>query len=319
MNRLDLWAPVSLVTLLLALWLNWPELPRPELLSDFWWPPLSLVLALLALVMLIVAMSQQQRMLRQRADKAIAAQQQSHLQIERMQFDQRRATLVTKQAEKERIARAELVIWSSEDLDLMARDIARLVPSHNQAAHQALASMHRHAQDLRALAELDADHAVPVGEEFCLDDLLGQAWQRLKPGQQDLIILDWQDQRLHLSWPKAWADLFVNQLLQACLALGQRQQVQLSVLAFIHAEMGEVVRFSLQSSLRLDEKSLRRALRYSLFLAAKQSKDEPELGLALAFVGHLVSRLGGNVISEQEGLVFVLPKHFQAAQAKRAD
>lgn len=306
MSRLDLWVPTSLAALLLLVWHFFPGLPQPGWLLQPFAAEVILVLFVLLQFGLIQAMWRQQFWLRQRVDKASLARDQALLQIERMQFDQRRASTVTKQAQKDRLLREELLLWHSHDLQRLLDQLASRAAAHPPEVRECLLRWQQLAGQVRLLAEFEP--LQQPAQECDLHVAWQQFFQGLDKGQQQR--LQWQslDEQLMVVWPPAWVEQLLPALYGYCRALAQMQPASLQFVGFIHAELGEVIRIELRTDRRLSDKELHRGLRYTLFVRPQGQCSQPDIDLALAFIGQILSKAEGLLVSEQDCLVLLIPK-----------
>ncbi len=306
MHRLDLWIPLNLVMLALVVWRFFPELPRPDWLLD----EQSAYLTLLSLVVLqlglVHAIWRQQYHLRQRIEEASLAKDQALLRVERMQFDQRRATWLSKQAEKDRLERQQLLLWHSQDLNRLLQGLGSLLPRHHQAAMDYLNYWHDISGQIATLANFTQQDE--PAEWVDLVSLWQDHPESSRLLSEDHIQVSFLEDQLSVCWPVSWAQLLIKGVMGYLAAMCAGKPAKMQCLTFIHSELGEVVRIELHTQERLSEKELRQALCYTLFRHAELQPQQKDIGLSLALVGQLLSKLEGQIISEQDSLVIMLPR-----------
>ncbi|WP_119394360.1 hypothetical protein [Salinibius halmophilus] len=294
-KRLAIWLPINWLCLLAAFWLNYPDLPLPESLMAPHWQPLSWVALVLSTIASVWAIMQTVADFRERISDYAQRVHTSHLEIERLQHEQKRAVLTREKAERFSQNRAELSEWIADDLQTLASDAIRTISPQNQMSHKAVSQIRQYADELAAVAQLERQQQLPELDDVWLDRLFATA------AEQHPINLLLADSDIAVSMPKAWGDQLVKAMVHATLAFSHEQEIQ--VIRHQHSDLNEVVRMTISGPLNISASELRRALRH----ASLAKQNDEALGWQLAIAARYAERLGGIVSHEPEGLVIILP------------
>lgn len=294
-KRLAIWLPINWLCVLAAFWLNYPNLPLPESLTEPHWMPTSWAALVASTMAAVWAIMQTVADFRERISDYSQRVHTSHLEIERLQHEQKRAILTREKAERYSQNRAELSEWIADDLKHMASDALKAISPQNQTSHKAVSLIRQYADELAAVAELERQQELPELADVWLDKKFANA------AEQQAINLLLADTDISVSMPESWGDSLVKAMVHAALSFSQGQEIQ--VIRHQHSELNEVIRITVAGPLTIAASELRRALRH----ASLSKQNDEALGWQLAIAARYTERLGGIVSYEPEGLVIILP------------
>lgn len=273
-QRLAFWMPLNWLAMASLFWLSYPNLPQPNH-AEYW-----LVLAWLALVATATAstltVAQLVSAYRHRISDYAQAARTSHLTTERLRKAQANGVLAGQRIGATSEAMIEQSQW-------IAEDIAQLQHATDPQALQ------NYSQQLKKIAELEAQPTPPPAEDIWLDQQLVAVSEH---SQLNLMLAD-RDICVHL--PPPWCQQIIEAITEAAVQYSYTKELQ--VIRHQHSELNEVVRFTISAPLTVTGEALRRALRH---------RGEG-VGWKLAIARRYVERLGGVVSHEPEGLVLLLP------------
>ena len=262
----------------------------------------ALVLVLISGVLAAVGSKGVSDQLRKEQTRLKRNLEENHLTAEKLEYDASTAITQRRQMIKEVENKDRLLVRMAEILDLamaeQKEEVANLADVLSSAFVNRTELLSKYAKDLSVLGLFHLNEFKGGKESVRFEQLLEREIVRLEPLSQSLqvrIAVANEEEQISIHVRQAHIENFTHRFLETAIRLSAGEQIDIHLIAYHDAEMGEVVRIQLSMTAR----ELELVQLQQLFYQYLQLKDDNGVdispGLSPVIVHTLVTSMGGQI------------------------